>query len=88
MDILLSSVEYNTFVQLMKLMRPVALHRLQVQEAESKQTGGSGAGDGKYSGGSSPAKASKEGYDDYDRADSKTDSDYPSDSKSSEKMSK
>jgi hypothetical protein len=87
MDILLSSVEYNTFVQLMKLMRPVALHRLQVQEAESKSSA-VGGGDGKHSGSSSPSKASKEVYNDDDRADAKDADDYASDSKGTDKMSK
>lgn len=88
MDILLSSVEYNTFVQLMKLMRPVALHRLQVQEAESKSSAVGGGGDGKHSGSSSPSKASKEVYNDDDRADAKDADDYASDSKGTDKMSK
>ena len=34
-DILLSSCEYDTFVRLMKIMRPVALHR-QALKAEAK----------------------------------------------------
>eukprot|EP01031_Cornospumella_fuschlensis_P038376 gene38376-46641_t len=34
-DILLSSVEYDTFVKLMRLMRPLAAHRIQ-EKAESK----------------------------------------------------
>ncbi len=82
MDILLSSVEYSTFVQLMKLMRPVALHKLQMQEADAK--GSSGGADVK-----SPAKASKEeGYgDDYHVAEAKREASFTGDSKS-EKMNK
>eukprot|EP01040_Poterioochromonas_malhamensis_P021138 gene21138-25427_t len=36
MDILLSSVEYDTFVKLMRLMRPVAQQRLMAAESEAK----------------------------------------------------
>jgi hypothetical protein len=86
MDILLSSVEYNTFVSLMKLMRPVALHRLKQQEAEAKTSNG-GREEGK-----SPSKSSAKDADDFDngyndRADSKYDDRNESDGKL-EKMSK
>ena len=85
MDILLSSVEYNTFVQLMKLMRPVALHRLKSQEAESKNT------DGNYPDGKiavSPSAKSAKGEDVVIVAEGKrTDEEYESDRKG-EKMTK
>lgn len=38
MDILLSSVEYDTFVKLMRLMRPVAQQRLLASESEAKSS--------------------------------------------------
>jgi hypothetical protein len=86
MDILLSSVEYNTFVSLMKLMRPVALHRLKQQEAEAK------SGNGGREEGKSPSKSTAKDAGDYDhnyndRADSKYDDRDESDGKL-EKMSK
>ncbi|RYH12726.1 hypothetical protein EON65_37450 [archaeon] len=34
-DILLSSVEYETFIKLMRLMRPMAAHRIQ-EKADAK----------------------------------------------------
>lgn len=49
-DVLMSSVEYETFVKLMRLMRPVAAHRL-AERADAK--------DGSYT--SSPAKVAKDG---------------------------
>jgi hypothetical protein len=66
-DILLSSVEYETFVKLMKIMRPVAEMR-----ATAAKTIASPKAEGKGGAPSlaSPAKASKE--DDGDRAESKT----------------
>lgn len=54
-DVLLSSVEYETFVKLMKIMRPVAEHR------RNQKSGGSDAkSEGKASAGeASPSKAAK-----------------------------
>lgn len=75
-DILMSSVEYDTFVKLMRLMRPVAAHR-QATSADDK-----GVDEKEFS---SPSKAAKEadersrhphGDDDFARADSKTNHDY------------
>ena len=42
-NILMSSVEYTTFIQLMRIMRPVAEQRL-LMKSESKEVGGSGKG--------------------------------------------
>ncbi len=62
-DILLSSVEYDTFVKLMRLMRPVAQQHL--GDSDSKNS----FGDNSKKERSSPAKAAKdESY----AADSKT----------------
>ena len=38
-DILLSSVEYDTFIKLMRVMRPVAENRKLTMKAESKAEG-------------------------------------------------
>jgi peptidoglycan hydrolase CwlO-like protein len=67
-DILLSSVEYETFVKLMKIMRPVAEMRASVAKSiASPKAEGKGAPASVQS----PAKASKEVEVDYDRAESK-----------------
>jgi hypothetical protein len=63
-DILLSSVEYDTFVKLMKIMRPVAMNRLAMQQnalkADSKNVsednGADNDNDGKGSGEDSSSK--------------------------------
>lgn len=39
MDILLSSVEYDTFVKLMRLMRPVAQQKILAAESDAKTVG-------------------------------------------------
>lgn len=52
MDILLSSVEYDTFVKLMRMMRPVAQQRI-TEAADAKGT----AAEAKGSERASPAKA-------------------------------
>jgi uncharacterized lipoprotein YehR (DUF1307 family) len=77
-DILMSSVEYDTFVKLMRLMRPVAAHR---KSAESKV----GDEKGEYS---SPSKAAAKDSDSRDRfegeynaAEAKTTSNYDGDMK-------
>jgi hypothetical protein len=69
-DILLSSVEYETFVKLMKIMRPVAEMRASVAKsiASPKAEGKGGAPASVQS----PAKASKEVDVEYDRAETKT----------------
>ena len=82
-DILMSSVEYDTFVKLMRLMRPVAAHRM---NAEDK-----GVEDKEFT---SPSKAAKDADDrhhghhdeDFSRADSKTTHDFEDDKP--EKMNK
>ncbi len=77
-DILMSSVEYDTFVKLMRLMRPVAAHR---KSAEGK------VGDEKGAEYSSPSKAAKDAdsrdrFDgDYQKAEAKTSSNYDDDAK-------
>ncbi len=67
MDILLSSVEYDTFVKLMRLMRPVAQQRLLATESEAKSA------EAKFE---SPSKASSKEVSDGpgspSRAESKT----------------
>lgn len=73
-DILMSSVEYDTFVKLMRLMRPVAAQRQ--AQADDK-----GVEDKALA---SPSKAAKEADerdrsrrdDDFSRADSKTNHEY------------
>jgi hypothetical protein len=86
MDILLSSVEYGTFVSLMKLMRPVALHRLQVQEAEAKLVAGNNEDSKSPAKGVGGSKDYDNGGDNY-AADSKLNDDYYPDDKA-DKMSK
>jgi hypothetical protein len=93
MDILLSSVDYSTFVSLMKLMRPIALHRQQALEAEAKQSTGDGyndskTGSSKISGGGAKVGYDRVGDDDYDGADSKVSESHLGESKGAEKMSK
>lgn len=67
-NILLSSVEYETFVKLMRIMRPVAEMRASAAKTPSAA---SPKADGKGSAGfTSPAKASKEG--DSDRSEAKS----------------
>lgn len=89
MDILLSSVEYDTFVRLMRLMRPVARAKLAAEGADVKDSPRNNL---------SPSKLSKQSRDDYDEtdrhvsnksysADAKFDDDYRQDAKS-EKPSK
>ena len=44
-QILLSSVEFDTFLKLMKIMRPIAISKLKaMQGADAKSTGPAGAG--------------------------------------------
>lgn len=82
-DILMSSVEYDTFVKLMRLMRPVAAHR---KSAESKDEKGA-----EYS---SPSKAAKESdsrdrFDgDFHKAEAKVSSNYDDDAKTEKSSSK
>ncbi len=83
-DILMSSVEYDTFVKLMRLMRPVAAHR---KSAENKV----GDEKGDYT---SPSKAAKDSDardrfegESYHKAEAKTSANYDEDIKA-EKMSK
>jgi len=74
-DILLSSVEYDTFVKLMKIMRPVAAAKLASNAADEKSGSGSDAkGSSSHNQHHSPSKLSKD-VDDYgdSRADSKFD---------------
>lgn len=66
-DILLSSVEYETFVKLMKIMRPVAEMRASVAKAVTSPKPEGKGGHASLS----PAKASKEVDPDDDRAESK-----------------
>lgn len=54
-DILMSSVEYDTFVKLMRIMRPVAAQRAALK-ADMKDTGGEG---GSAKGGDAPSSAAK-----------------------------
>lgn len=66
-DVLLSSVEYETFVKLMKIMRPVAEMRASAAKtASTSKLEGKGGGGGTEN---SPAKSSKDiGF---DRAETK-----------------
>lgn len=68
MDILLSSVEYDTFVKLMRLMRPVAQQRLMSTESDAKSTG-----DAKFDSPSKAAKEVAEGPGSISKAESKND---------------
>jgi len=74
--ILLSSVEYETFVKLMKIMRPVAEQRAKAETADAKETSGGGGGSnskGETSGGGgdvSPAKQQQAGAAKEDEGDS------------------
>jgi hypothetical protein len=58
-QILLSSVEFETFLKLMKIMRPIAIQKLKAIaiKAESKSSGSGGAGKkGGGGGGAGPAR--------------------------------
>jgi len=86
-DILLSSVEYDTFVKLMKIMRPVAAAKAASTASDEKpmtsssDAKGGGGGSSNHNN-NSPSKAAKD-IDDYEiRADSKYDDhDHVADSK-------
>lgn len=65
-SILLSSVEYETFVKLMHIMRPVAQQRL-----EARNSGSDSDAKGEVKSTSSPSKASAKGNEDYYNADVK-----------------
>ena len=62
--ILLSSCEYDTFVRLMKIMRPVAQMRLD-QRADAKGTPMGGGDEGGDAGAKGETAGAKSGGDDY-----------------------
>lgn len=78
-NILMSSVEYTTFIQLMRIMRPVAEQRL-LMKSDAKEVGPSGGssksatakdGDDENDGPASPSRLAEGKDDDDDRAGAK-----------------